>query len=196
MRLHDTIVDGNDVSDTMLNAKDSFLVPYSRIMLSSLHIIYASTSGNTEYVVHEVATCIQRTMPTVEVELQRAELAQPEDLLRGDVVILGSGTWNTGGSEGQLNMYMHALLHDRAKEIDLKKKPLTFISLGDDRYYFRTRCTEHFLRFQREHNGTLFVPPLVMVNEPYGQEERIRQWTEKLLKHMSTAHRSDESRDR
>lgn len=154
-------------------------------MLSSLHIIYASTSGNTEYVVDELIDYIKKQMPKLSVECQRAELAHPTDLLRGDVIILGSGTWNMDGVEGQLNMYMHALLHDRAKDLDLQGKPITFIGLGDDRYYFRTRCTERFLRFQREHNGTLFIPPLVMVNEPYGQEERIHQWTEKLLNHMT-----------
>lgn len=151
--------------------------------MRSLHIVYASTSGNTEYVVDELVAYMQRTMPNVNIERQRAELAHPKDLLRGDILILGSGTWNTGGSEGQLNMHMHALIHDRAKDLDLDGKYITFISLGDDRYYYRTRCTEHFLRFQREHNGTLFVPPLVLVNEPYGQEERIHRWAEKLLDH-------------
>lgn len=154
-------------------------------MLHSLHIIYASTSGNTEYVVDELMNCISKHKPELSVERQRAELAHPKDLLRGDVIILGSGTWNMDGVEGQLNMHMHELLHDRAKDLDLQGKPITFISLGDERYYFRTRCTEHFLRFQRQHNGTLFIPPLVIVNEPYGQEERIHQWTEKLLKHMT-----------
>jgi flavodoxin len=153
-------------------------------MLSSLHIIHASTSGNTEYVVDTLAHFIALQAPDIVVERQQAELAHPKDLLRGDVLILGSGTWNTGGNEGQLNMHMHALLHDRAKQMDLRGKPITFISLGDDRYYFRTRCTEHFLRFQREHNGTLFIPPLVLVNEPYGQEKRIHHWAEKLMNHM------------
>ena len=153
-------------------------------MFKTLHIIYASTSGNTEYVVDELIDYIRRTMPEIKIERQRAELAHPKDLLRGDVLILGSGTWNTGGSEGQLSMYMDALLRDRAKDLDLQGRFITFISLGDDRYYFRTRCTEHFLRFQREHNGTLFVPPLVMVNEPYGQEDKIHRWAEKLLDHV------------
>lgn len=153
-------------------------------MFTSLHFIYASTSGHTEYVVDTLAGFIASQAPSIAVERQRAELAHPKDLLRGDVLILGSGTWNTGSREGQLNMHMHVLLQDRAKELDLGGKPMTFISLGDDRYYFRTRCTEHFLRFQREHNGVLFISPLVLVNEPYGQEERIRQWSDKLLNHM------------
>ena len=149
----------------------------------SLHIIEASTSGHTEYVVDELVSYIVRHTQDVRIERQRAELASPKDLLRGDVLILGSGTWNTDGIEGQLNPIMHDLL-ERAQKLDLTGRHLTFISLGDDRYYYRTRCTEHFLRFQREHNGTLFIPPLVIVNEPYGQEKRIHQWTEKLLNHM------------
>ena len=147
----------------------------------SLHIVYASTSGNTEYVVDTISNYISTHDSQRSIEKQRAELAEANDLLRGDIVILGSGTWNTGGIEGQLNMYMHRLLEERAKDLDLQGKKMAFICLGDDRYYFRTRCTEHFFRFQREHNGILSLPPLVIVNEPYGQEERIHQWTEKLL---------------
>ncbi len=153
-------------------------------MLRSLHIITASTSGNTECVTDVVVERLRASAPEVSIEMQKAELAQPDDLLRGDVLLLGSGTWNTGGSEGQLNMYMDDFLKKRAKDIDLQKKPITFVSLGDDRYYFRTRCTEHFLRFQREHNGTLIVPPLIIVNEPRGQEERINRWADRLIERM------------
>ena len=149
--------------------------------MPSLHFIYASTSGHTEYVVDIVERYIREHGEGISVERQRAEQAKPEDLLRGDVLILGSGTWNTGGMEGQLNMHMHKLLTEQAATIDLHKKPITFISLGDERYYFRTRCTEHFLRFQREHNGVLLLPPLVLVNEPYEQEAKIRTWSEKLM---------------
>lgn len=153
-------------------------------MLSSLHIIYASTSGHTEHVVDTLMQFIAERSADVVVERQRAELASVKDLLRGDVLVLGCGTWNTNGKEGQLNPIMRDLLLERAKDIDLCGKPTTFISLGDDRYYYRTRCTEHFLRFLREHHGTLFLPPLVIVNEPYGQEGKVCRWTEKLLHHM------------
>ena len=151
-----------------------------------VHVIYASTSGNTEYVIDELGAHLRSVLPEITLGVQRAERAGPEDLLRGDLVILASGTWNTGGSEGQLNMHMDALLRGRAAAVDLAGKPMTFVSLGDDRYYFRTRCTEHFLRFQRERGGTLFAPPLILVNEPYGQEERIRRWGDKLLARIAT----------
>ncbi len=150
-------------------------------MPSSIHFIYASTSGNTEFVVDEVVKQLSSKLPDVSVECQRAEAASPEDLLRGDVLILGSGTWNTGGTEGQLNMHMDAFLKERAKDIDLRGKKISFISLGDERYYFRTRCTEHFLRFQREHGGALLLSPLVIVNEPFEQVDKIRIWADKLI---------------
>ncbi len=153
--------------------------------MSSIHVICASTSGNSEHVVDVVSRRIAAVRPDLSVEVQRAERAGPDDLRRGDLVILASGTWNTGGKEGQLNPHMHALLEDRAKGVDLGGKPMTFISLGDERYYFRTRCTEHFLRFQRDHRAALFAPPLVLVNEPYGQEEKICQWTDKILAKLS-----------
>lgn len=150
-------------------------------MPPSLHFVYASTSGNTEFVIETLAAFFRKESPDLHIELQRAELAQPDDLLRGDCVILASGTWNTGGNEGQLNTHMHTLLLERAASLDLAGKPMAFISLGDDRYYFTTRCTEHFLRFLRTHGGTQLLMPLCIVNEPYGQEEKIQAWGKKLL---------------
>ena len=151
------------------------------------HIIYASTSGNTEYVIDTIVKALHAQRPDLRVDVQRAEKAQADDLLRGDLLILASGTWNTGGNEGQLNPHMHAFLEDRAKDANLQKKPFTCVSLGDERYYYRTRCTEHFLRFQREHNAVLAVPPLILVNEPYGQEDRIQKWTKRILSSVMQA---------
>lgn len=152
--------------------------------MTSIHFIYASTSGHTEYVVDILARYLEENAPAITVEKQRAEMAKGEDLLRGDVLILGSGTWNTGGIEGQLNMYLQRLLHERATNLDLQEKPMTCISLGDERYYYTTRCTEHLLRFIREHGAKIFIPPLVLVNEPYGQEEKIRKWGRKLIENI------------
>lgn len=150
--------------------------------MPSIHIIYASTSGHTEYVVDTLIEFLKEKAPQIDIERQRVELAKPEDLLRGDLVILGSGTWNYQGIEGQLNMYMHQFLFEKAQGIDLSGKQLALISLGDDRYYYTTRCTERFMRFLKEaHTKSAFMP-LIVVNEPYGQEEKIIKWGEKLIK--------------
>lgn len=145
-------------------------------MKTSITIIYASTSGNTEHVVDTMANEALSVSSLVAIQKVRAEHAVREDLLSADLAILASGTWNTGGTEGQLNPHMVEYLTTRVGAIDLQKRPMTFISLGDDRYFFRTRCTEHFLRFQRESNGKLLLPPFVLVNEPYGQEEKMQKW--------------------
>lgn len=159
--------------------------PYSIPMSArSITIIYASTSGHTEYTVEQLVSFLRERASDVTVTVKRVEQAQAEDLTSSDVLVLGSGTWNMHGQEGQLNERMHTFLFDRCKDADLSKTPVAFISLGDDRYHFTTRCTEHFMRFLKEHGGKTLLMPLTIVNEPYGQEEKIRKWGEKLMERM------------
>ena len=146
--------------------------------------IIASTSGHTAFVLDTLVAYWARTAPEITVRMIRAEEAKPEDFLAGDLLVLGSGTWNTGGKEGQLNPFMHELLFDRAKSVDLKNKRVALLSLGDERYYFTTRCTEHFLKFIRDHGGKLLGMPLTITNEPYDQMERIEKWGAKLIAAM------------
>lgn len=153
--------------------------------MASLHVIYASTSGHTEYVVSVLRDVLKAK--GAEVSLQRAESAQSADLSKGDVLLLACGTWNTGGSEGQLNPHMYMLLLDRAKDAQLKDRPVTFIALGDSRYYYTARATEHLMRFGREHGAKTIQPPLVLVDEPYGQEDKIKAWGEKLAQAMAAS---------
>ncbi len=146
--------------------------------MTSLHIIYASTSGHTEYVVDRLLA----TVKGVQAEKQRAELTKPEDLLRGDVLVLASSTWNTGGPEGQLNPHMFALLMDRAAQIDLAGKKVAVIGLGDARYHFTCAAAEHLETFVTSHGGTLIAPTLRIINEPYGQEKTVEKWAATLQK--------------
>lgn len=141
---------------------------------------YASTSGHTEFVIERVAALLSKILPDLTVELLKAERAEKKDLERADILLLGSATWNLSGVEGQLNPHMHELLMNRAADAALQGKPVAVVSLGDDRYYYRTRCTEHLQRFIREHGGKPLLPPLVILNEPYDQGERIDRWTQKL----------------
>ena len=152
---------------------------YTSVM-STLHIIYASTSGHTEHVVHTLVSFFKEKAPQVAVEVQRAEQAKPEDLKRGDVLLLASGTWNTGGVEGQANPHMEDFF-SRAEGMDLQGKPMAFIALGDTRYYYTARAAEHFQQFRLAAKGTQLLPPLIIVDEPYGQEGKVCTWGEKLV---------------
>lgn len=149
--------------------------------VSALNIIYASGSGHTEYVVNVLVDFFSNQTPSVDCILTRAEQAQPEDLLAGDVLILACGSWNTGGVEGQLQPLMYEFLVKRAKDADLAGKPCTVIALGDERYYYTARAGEHLRKFIVDHGGKVCCDPLTIINEPYGQEERVYKWAEKFL---------------
>ena len=88
----------------------------------SLHIVFASTSGHTEYVVDVLIDSLKSITLGWEIEETMAEKTQPQDLLSGDVLLLASATWNTGGIEGQLNPHMSVLLHDKAKSSGLGRQ--------------------------------------------------------------------------
>ncbi len=151
--------------------------------VSVLQIIYASTSGHTEYVVEVLSKLL--TEQKHKVNLVKAEAATPEDLLSGDILLLASGSWNTGGIEGQMNPHMHDLLQGRVKDIELGGKPVAIIALGDDRYFYTCRAGEHMRRFALDHGGKILGDALLIVNEPYGQEEKIQRWAKVLLSHIA-----------
>jgi flavodoxin len=147
----------------------------------SFHIVFASTSGHTEYVVEALIDFLKSTIPGWGIEETMAEKAQPQDLLSGDVLLLACATWNTGGIEGQLNPRMWVLLHDKAKTLDLAGKPCACIGLGDHRYFYTARAAEHLQHYVKAHHGRLIVPALKVIDEPYGQEDAIRVWGQQLV---------------
>jgi flavodoxin I len=151
-----------------------------------LHIVFASTSGHTAYVVEALTDSLKST-PGWEIEETMAEKTQPQDLLSGDVLLLASATWNTGGTEGQLNPHMWALLEDKAKTLDLAGKPCACIGLGDHRYFYTARAADHLQHYVDAHHGRLIVPTLKIINEPYGQEEAVREWGRQLVNALQQA---------
>jgi flavodoxin I len=146
-----------------------------------LHIVFASTSGHTAYVVDALIGSVKSIAPGWEIEETVAEKTQPEDLLSGDVLVLASATWNTGGIEGQLNPHMWGLLHDKAKTLDLAGKPCACIGLGDHRYFYTARAADHLQHYVGAHHGRLIVPTLRIIDEPYGQEQAIGVWGKQLV---------------
>ena len=149
--------------------------------MGSISIVYASGSGHTEYVVGVISAFLNSKAPGSQVSIVRADAAKPEDLLAGDLLLLASGTWNTGGMEGQLQPHMHEFLLKRAKDVELGGKNVAVLALGDERYYYTARAGEHLKSFVLTHGGKLFGEPLTIVNEPYGQEKKVEEWVEKFL---------------
>jgi flavodoxin I len=147
----------------------------------SLHIVFASTSGHTKYVVDALIDSLRNTAPGLKIEETIAEKAQPRDLLSGDVLLLASATWNTGSIEGQLNPHMWLLLNDKAKSLDLAGKSCACIGLGDNRYFYTARAVDHLQDYVQAHHGRLIVPTLRIIDEPYGQERTVKVWGKQLV---------------
>jgi flavodoxin I len=146
-----------------------------------LRVVFASTSGHAEYVVEALINSLKSTTPGWEIKQTMAEKTHPQDLVSGDVLLLASSTWNTGGIEGQLNPHMWALLNDKAKTLDLAGKPCACIGLGDHRYFYTARAADHLQNYVEAHHGRLIVPTLKIINEPYGQEETVGVWGKQLV---------------
>jgi flavodoxin I len=146
-----------------------------------VRIVFASTSGHTEYVVEALIDSLKSIAPGWEIEETMAEKARPQDFLSGDVLLLASATWNTGSIEGQLNPHMWVLLHDKARTLDLAGKPCACIGLGDHRYFYTARAADHLQHYVKAHHGRLIVPTLKIIDEPYGQEEAVRVWGKQLV---------------
>jgi flavodoxin I len=146
-----------------------------------LHIVFASTSGHTEYVVDTLINTLNLLVPDWEIEKSMAERTHPQDLLRGDLLLLASSTWNTWSVEGQLNPHMWELLQKEAKELDLAGKPSACVGLGDHRYFYTARAADRLQQYIETHRGRLILPTLKIVDEPYGQEDVVGDWAKQLL---------------
>lgn len=146
-------------------------------LVSSLQIIYASTSGHTEYVTQRIVGLLKG----IDVHVMRAEQSGPDDLLKGDVLMLASSTWNTGGQEGQLNPHMWSLLMDRAKDVDLKGKQVVLVGLGDHRYFYTVGALSHMNQYVEKRGGKKLCEDLRIVDEPFEQNVMIDQWTKDVL---------------
>jgi len=152
--------------------------------VEKIFLSWPSTAGHTGNV-RDFSMTFFKEVGDVTVERKRAEICVPEDLLKGDVLVLASGTWNTGGVEGQLNPYMHRLLKEQASKTDLKGKKIACIALGDERYHYTAEARVYLGEFVRKTKGTLWVDSLVVGNEPYGQEKAVREWGREFLSYLS-----------
>lgn len=149
--------------------------------MSSIHIIYASTSGHTEYVAEVVSQALAHVQPSATITIERAEHASDHSVKQADLLILASSTWNTGNVEGQLNPHMQQLVHAVLQGTNLGGRSVAVIGLGDARYRYQCAAADHLEAFVKAHHGTLVEPTLRLIGEPYGQEEKVAEWAGAVL---------------
>lgn len=143
-----------------------------------VHIIYASTGGNTEHVMERVAGYWNEKGITV--ELHRAEQTPISIIFENQNFLFATSTWD----HGAINPFFNKLVAEMQKS-DFTGKVASFIGLGDRRYekfYFCTGMT--FLKEVWEKNkGTAIGVPLMIGREPFEEriETMVKEWAEATL---------------
>lgn len=141
-----------------------------------MQCIYASTSGNVEFVVETVAQHWDEA--GTKTLLHRAEIADHQILNQESLFLFATSTWE----HGVLNPFFDEfLLH--MKQTDCSGKKAFFIGCGDRRYEAVLFCKGMKIVKQtfKEQGGEILGRPLLINGSPYGQKDtHIIPWAEKM----------------
>lgn len=143
-----------------------------------IHIIYASTGGNTQHVMEQVAKYWQEQGFLV--ELHRAEQTPISVITDNTFFLFATSTWD----HGTINPFFTALLTEM-KKTDFSRKVAAFIGLGDRRYEHHYFCTGmHTLKNVWEQNkGIAIGVALTIGREPFEEsiEAIIKKWADETV---------------
>ncbi len=143
--------------------------------MNVVQIIYASTSGNVEYVCEEISKVL--TKNKISNVLTRAETASTEIITNNSLFVLATSTWE----HGELNPFFNNL-YKFIKTADLTNKAAIFVGLGDTRYEPVLFCggMEELKKAFLESKGTALYNALKINGEPYHQINTVLKWAEEL----------------
>lgn len=145
---------------------------------NTIHIIYASTGGNTEHVMEQVAKYWQEQGALV--KLHRAEQTPISVIQENQNFLLATSTWD----HGTINPFFDKLLLE-IKRTDLSGKIASFIGLGDRRYEKHYFCTGMLtLKEVWENSKGITVGIALMIGrEPFEEriETMVRDWSNNTL---------------
>lgn len=144
--------------------------------MTLIHLIYASTGGNTELVSQKVAQVLESKKHTV--RLTRAERTAVSDIKGADGLVLASSTYGHGLLQYHMEAFVK-LLHAEG----LPVKRCAVIGLGDDKYdsYYHMESAKILEKTVQDLGGTLIVDSLRISKSPVPHlDGRIAQWAEKL----------------
>lgn len=138
-----------------------------------IHIIYASTSGNVEFVCELVAGLWRQK--GAEVFLHRSEQTPIESINTNSRFLFATSTWDNGS----INPFFDRLLREM-KTTDFSGKVSSFIGLGDRRYEKHYFCEGiKILQQQWEKNSGKSVGVILTIGrEPYEDaiKEMVTTW--------------------
>jgi flavodoxin I len=146
--------------------------------MTSILIIYGSTSGNTELVCHEIAAHIEENFPDFQVSLQRAELSAVSDIAAYDFCILAASTYG----HGIVQDHMVIFLKDFKKQ-DASGRKFAVIGLGDAKYDREYHIESAYILEEaiKAQKGEIICKPLMMTGNPVWKLQAARDWANELI---------------
>lgn len=151
--------------------------------MSHIQIIYGTTGGNTQLVCQKVASDLEHLGHSV--NMQRCEMSKPEDLLKGDVLILASPTYGHGFLEPHFQSFMPQI-----DSLDFAGKKCAVIGLGDPKYdldYF-LESEKKLTAYLESHGGNIVIEPLKIAKSPLPYfDKAIKKWSEKLANELTSS---------
>ncbi|GIK84122.1 MAG: putative flavodoxin-2 [Patescibacteria group bacterium] len=147
-------------------------------LTAPIHIIYASTGGNTEHVMEQVAQYWREQGVTV--ELHRSEQTPLSVITNNKYFLFATSTWD----HGAINPFFLALLKEM-KTADFSGKTASFIGLGDrryEKYYFCSGMTAIKEIWEKSKGRSVGVA-LTIGREPFETviEEMVKKWADETL---------------
>jgi flavodoxin len=140
----------------------------------TIHAIYATTSGNTEFVIDTVAE-IWRTGGWT-VETHRAERTSPDLIAQNSLFLFGTSTWD----RGSVNPFF-TKLYEAMKHMSFAGKSGFFVGSGDNRYepiQFNMGI-QQIMECWKNQGGVELYHPLKINGEPHTVlDVLIRPWAQ------------------
>jgi len=147
--------------------------------MKTIKIIYGTGGGNTQLVCEQVKKFIEAD-DDFKVDLERAELANTEEINNHDFLILACPTYG----EGILEPSCFAPFFRKIQKTNFEGKDVAVISLGDAKYG-TDYCLESaniLEKFFKEKKANIMVPALRVVKSPIPMlNTMVKIWVDKLL---------------
>jgi flavodoxin len=142
-----------------------------------IHFIYASTSGNVEFVMDQIAQ--DWRAQGVEVIMLRAEQTHLDAIKNNQLFVFATSTWE----HGVLNPFFDRLVKEM-KELDCSDKYAAFVGLGDIRYEPVLFCHGmiQLEEFWQKLGGQVVGHHIKINGEPFEQIDKIvKPWSDLTL---------------
>lgn len=146
----------------------------------TINCVYASTSGNVEFVVEAAAKILNaQGLPT---QLHRSEQTPIEFIRDNQQFIFATSTWD----HGILNPFFHPLFAAMG-QTDFAGKKAGFIGLGDVRYepVFFNRGIQLIHDLWKANQGEVLFRMLKINGDPYGQlDNLVTPWATEIASYF------------